>query len=213
MHGTRPAEGAEYEVAGVVTALDRQLANSRRHRSVDDANHALRCLFDGKAKWVGQLVVDGAACRLRIDLHVPAEKRSCRQTTEHEIGIGDGWLGPTASVARWAWSRPGRAWPHAQRAARIDPAEATPAGAHGMDVQHRDSQWQAAHLGFAGEGDLSLVDHRHVKTRSAHVGGDQVVARMFSGNRRPGNHASRGSRKHRLDALPSGHGRGHDAAV
>ncbi|SLH35736.1 Uncharacterised protein [Mycobacteroides abscessus subsp. abscessus] len=116
MHRAGAAVGVEDEVARVVAATDRQLAERVGHACVDYFADTCGRIDHADAQRLGDL---GADCFLSgglVDRHPAAEEVVRVDDTEHDVGIGNRHLGATALVADGTGIGSGAIGADAQRA-------------------------------------------------------------------------------------------------
>ena len=132
---------------------------------------------------------------------------------QHQVGVGDRWLGATQPVADRAGHGSGAARPHVQVARRREPGDAAAARADGGDVQHRQLHRPVAQLPGQGDGGSAPVDQGYVGAGAAHVEGDAVlnpgVPGNVNGRHDPGGRAGKAG----VDRLPGGGFRADDSPV
>ena len=147
---------------------------------------ALGGLRDVHAERFGNAFADGLLGSLAVECHLAREEVVRVQPIERDAGVGDGRLGPALAVAGRAGTGARALWPHAKRAAGVDPCDAAAAGADCQNLDGRrhdrppfdgalvDRPRQAvgndAHVA-AGAAD---VDSGHVA--EAHAVGDELGA-------------------------------------
>ena len=81
----------------------------------------------------------GAARGIAIDRHAAAQEGLGAQGAADQVGIGDGRLDATPPITRRPRLGPGAARPDPQHAAFIEPDDGAAAGAHRVDIKHRDA--------------------------------------------------------------------------
>ena len=173
VHRPRAAETGQHEVAWVAAAVDDDLLDGLRHDLATDADHGVRGLDRGQPE-PARHGVHGPFGRGAVEIDLPAERGF--QTPEQEVGVRHRRFAAARAVTRRAGLRAGAARPHAQRAARIDPADGPAARAHAVDVEHgQDDRHFEFEFVFARDEPLAALDDRHVETRAAHVGADDAA--------------------------------------
>src|SRR5438034_1283669 len=90
----------QYEIARIMTPLDRDLAQSLLHMRIGNANDPF-----GKALYILQIAFrrfQVLRCARLIQFHAAAEKPLCIEPAQQQIGIGDSGLFSTPITDR-AW--------------------------------------------------------------------------------------------------------------
>src|SRR5579862_6394643 len=73
MSGSAPAKRVKSKLARVISFFHRDSANAANHNRIYHANNSLSALFDREFKGARYVVMNRAACRLNIGLHLSAE--------------------------------------------------------------------------------------------------------------------------------------------
>ena len=99
VHGAGPAGNDEREVARIEAAAHAHLPDARCHGHVDEVVDAGRRLHYPEAERPRQPAFDRLLRRGAVEAHLAPEERVLVDEPEHEVGVGDGRLGPSAPVA------------------------------------------------------------------------------------------------------------------
>ena len=120
VHGARPAERHQAELARIVPAFDGHDAKRFRHAVVDDAYDARRRFHDLQPQWVRHVSAHRCFGRTRVDGEPPSEEMGTAQASEHHVRVGDRRAISAAAVAGGArFPRPRSAGrPEARRPGR-----------------------------------------------------------------------------------------------
>ena len=137
---------------------------------------------------------------LPVERALTVQERVHRKTSEPDVGVGHGDVGPAAPVADGARLSARASGPYAQRPAGVDPCDGTAARAHGVDVENRDGDRLARDLELARP-KRTAREQRHVGGRAAHVERDHVVVTRATSPGEGADHATRGAREHRVHGL------------
>ena len=170
---------------GIFAPFQRMDTGGICHILVRNLMNAPSRFFDGQTQSVGNLCLNSLARRGQIQLHLAAQKETGIQIAQHQIGVGDGWLGATAAVTSRAWVSARRIRPHLEQAQRINTGNRAAAGADLDHLDHRDLHRQpraffeavdAIHLEVMGNQRFALVDHTEFGRGAPHVKGEQIGA-------------------------------------
>ena len=165
---TRTIPSAQRSVAGVG-----ECGGSARGRRIDSARTG-GIDFLGETQRGGE-GGDRALGGVAVELQAAGEWGVRRQAPEQQVGVGHRRVLAAAPVAR----RPGvgarRVRAHPQRAARVAPRDRAAAGAHGVDVEHRQRQRPARHDALGGLRHAAACDQAHVAGGAAHVEAHHVA--------------------------------------
>ena len=139
----RAPERQQTVVARIVAALDRNRADGAHHVGRHNFDDAQGGPFDGEAEALSNRLNRGARSP-RIERHASADQPFRREPAEHEIGIRHRRLGAAFSVTGGA-----RIGARAQRTdlkqvVAVEPGDRATAGAHRMDVDHRQPDGKPA---------------------------------------------------------------------
>ena len=144
------------------------------------------------------------AAAAAIERHRAAEEAGGVDAAEHDVGVGHGGLGAAARVAHGAGIGARALRAEGERAARVDPGDGAAAGAHLLDVDHRDAQRVAVHVVLVRGLDEAAVDDGALRGRAAHVERDEPVRAEDSREARAARGARRRPRLHRVHGLRPG---------
>ena len=212
MQRSGATEGDHREVARVDAALDRYHAHGLGHLGVRDSRDARGRFLERQPELVAE-PADRALRRLAVELHVARERRAGIEIAEQQVRVGDRRLLAAAAVAGRTGVGPGGMWAHAQGPAGVAPGDAAAAGAHRVDVDHRQRERAAADLAAAAHLDAAVERDRHVAGRASHVEPDDVARAGQLGHRRGADGAAGRARQHGPGAVAGGRGRVCDAAA
>ena len=202
------AEGEQGELARVDAALDCHHAHRARHLGARHARDSRGGLGHVHPERLGE-AAHGALGGVPVELDAAGERRVAIEVAEQQVGVGHRRLLPAAAVAGRARVGPGRVRAHAERAAGVAPGDAAAAGAHGVDVHHRQRERAPADVAPACRRDVAVTHERHVARRAAHVEAHRVLPGAAGG----ADGAAGGPRQHRPRSVPGRRrGVGHAAA-
>ena len=124
--GTHAAEGDQVELPGVDTGEGEDAADGVTHVGVDDGDGGDRRLFCVEAQRLAH-AGQGPPRPVDVEVEPPAPERSGVEATQYEVGVGDGGLGASASVAHRSRDAAGRLGPTVREPARLRLSEPPPA--------------------------------------------------------------------------------------
>ena len=119
--GPRASVDVEGEVARIVTAPDRQLAQRVRPLRTNDAPDAGGRLLDAEPEGTSDLLFDGRGGGAPVERHAATEERDCADDAQHQIGVSDGHPFPPRAGNRRVrgWHPRWRGRPPTVRCARL----------------------------------------------------------------------------------------------
>jgi hypothetical protein len=186
VHRAGAAVGDQRELARVTALLRRngpQRAHHRRVRKAVDAARRVECRQLERLR-------DAADRPLREipgDVEVAAGEAARRDIAEIDVGVGDGGLVATASIAGRARIGSGAPRSDVERSSSVEPREAAAARADFGDVDGRDADQlsaatqqataggeRCADLVLAAPRHAAVLDQRRLRRRTAHVERDRV---------------------------------------
>ena len=170
----RAAKGQQHEVAQVVPAHGRDRLDGFLHLDVDDARHAFRGARNVHAQRSRDLRLDRGDRRRRVELHLAAEEIVRAQIAERQIAVGDGGSLAAAPVAGGTGLRAGALRADDEFTEPIDSGQRAAAGAHRVDVDHRQGDVAALDLAAIGDRRFAILDERDIAGGAAHVEGDEI---------------------------------------
>jgi hypothetical protein len=171
-------------------------------------------VLDREAQRVRQPIADAGAHPGDIDGALDRSQTRRVESSEHQVGVGDGGLGAAAAVADRPRRRAGRLRAHLEHAGRVERRDGAAPRADRADIHHRHVDRQAV-----GDGELgghlrdAAVDQRHVGRGAAHVVGDGVAQAGLGQGGGCGDHTGGRPRHHRLGRIAGHQARGNGAAV
>ena len=157
VQGAGAAIGDEGEIGGIEAALGSDPAHHVGHLGGGDAQDAVGRRRQIEAERRGDARFERAPCAFDLELDLAAEKSVGAEAPEDEVGIGDGGLGAAEPVADRAGLGARTFRPGMQRA-HVGARDRAAAGAHLLDVDHRDLHRQPG--GIAA--DERAAGHQHV---------------------------------------------------
>ena len=137
MQGAGAAIGHEGEISGIKAALGGDPTHHVRHLGGGDAQNAVGRGREIEAERRSDARFERAPCAFDVELDLAAEKTIGVESTEDEVGIGDGGLDTAEPVADRAGLSARAFRPNMQRA-HLGARDRSAAGAHLLDVDHRD---------------------------------------------------------------------------
>ena len=159
--------------------------------------------LDRHAERLGDLLGEGRAGLVGIELERAADEMAGIDVAQHHVGVGDGGRRAAFVVAHRAGRGAGALGTGLQRAAGIDPDMRAAAGADLGEVDRRHLQRVAgagqqpradhdagADRIFLGARDLAVLDHRGLGGGAAHVEGDDLLELLGAGQRLRADHAA-----------------------
>ena len=181
------------ELARVEAAFDGDLPHPLGHVGVDHPVHAECGFFHGHAQRLGDLLLDGFARRVDVELHAAAGEIVRRQVAKHQVRVGAGWILAALAVADRARVGAGALRAHAEQAAFVDPADRAAASANGDDVEHRQRNAVAVDLALGRGHGHAVKNHGGVEAGAAHVDRQAVSLAVRFGIAEPRHRAGRGT--------------------
>ncbi len=191
-------------VARVEAALGRDAADGERHLDVGEPDDAGGGRVAPEAERHAELLVDGAGGGRGLERHRAPEEADGVDAAEHDVGVGHRGLGAAARVAHGAGIGARAPRTEGERAPRVDPGDGPAAGAHLLDVDHRDAHRVAVHVVLVRGLDEAAVDDGALRRRAAHVERDEPVRAEDSREARAARGARRRPRLHRVHGLRPG---------
>ena len=211
VHRAGAAERVEREVARVLPALQRLLADHRGRTRVVDPQDACCRLLHGEVEPAGEPPHRGDG-RVAVQRHPAVQERLGAEQAEHDVGVGHRRVNAAAAVAGRArlGARAGRA--DSQPAGRlVDPGDRATAAGDRAHVQVRQPVGVLVDH-FLLRHQRLTVDHQpEVERGAAHVGCHHVVVAVGAGEGRDADQPA--GRAGVDDAQRGGGGRGQHAAV
>ena len=162
------AESDHRGLARVDALLHRHGAHRERHGGIGDLHDAEGCFLDAEARRAAELLLDGALGRLDVELHRAVEEALGVDPSEHEVGVGDDWIGRAFAIGRRPRIGARALRPDMDAAGRIAPGDRAAAGADLDDVDDRDLHRLAA--GFAAD-HVAVLDRRNAVGDQARLRG------------------------------------------
>ena len=172
---TRPAHGHQRDPPQVIAAPHRHQPDRLRHLGVDDVVDAGGRPRDRQAQRPRDPGLDRLVGQLGEQRESPAGVGGGVEVAQHDAGVGHRGLAALAPVAGRAGVRARALGPDLQAAGGVEPGDAAPAGADGVDVDHGHSQRVPAQPTLRPGLDTAPADQRHVEAGPAHVHGHDVV--------------------------------------
>ena len=176
-----------------------------------EPDHRLGGLLDAHAEGAGEVAGEGRPDRIERDACPHGGEPGRIEAAEHQVGVGDGEAGAAAAIADRAGLGAGALGPDLEHPGPVDGGDRAPAGADGVDVDHRQVDRQPViDREFGRDLRHAAGDQRHVGRRPSHVVRDGVgEPRLGEGG--GGRHHARGRARHhglrrRLDDEPRRHG-------
>ena len=165
----------EGELARVVAAFDRHDAQRRGHVGVDEPIDALGCFKRRQAERLRNATDDGPFRGRGVQGDLPAQQSVRVEIAQDQIGVRDGRLGASASVADRPGPGAGALRPDAEHAACVYPGDTPAAGADGVDVQDGQRDPVPADGALGRRRRPAVVNRTHVETRAAHIYAQHVA--------------------------------------
>ncbi len=188
-------ERHEREASRIDTALHGHDAQGAEHLGIGDGHDAGGAGERAEAELMCE-PLDRGAGRAGVEGHPAGERAIARQVAEQQVGVGDRRPLASASVAGGPGLGPGRLRTDAQRTARVAPCDRAPAGADGVDVEHRQRERPSADAPGRRLADRAALDDAHVAGGATHVEAEHVVLTRLGGEQPRPADASRRAREH-----------------
>ena len=213
MHRPRAAKGEQAEVTRGQPAADGDLAHRIGHVVRHESHDPFGRLLKAHAQGLGHAARHRLGGQIGLDLESQVCERIRTDAPEHQVGIGDGGLPATASIAGRAGPRAGALRTDPQGPAELHPRQGAATGADGVHLQHGHQHGQPVDVRVGGQAHVAVDDQTHVAARAAHVEADHVGITQPTSHLRRADRAARRTGQQRLYRPGLGHGRVHDAAV
>ena len=176
VQGSAAAKGHHGEVPRIKSLSDGHQAHALRHLGIQHPVDAVGRVSHADAQRAGNVLLDGACREPGIQGHAAAGKVGGVQQPQHQGGIGHRGSLSTAPVAGRPRIGTGGIRSDTQPSGGVQPRDAAPARADGVDVHHGRTYRIAVDESFRAHQRLSSADQGDVAARAADVHGDDVGA-------------------------------------
>ncbi len=214
VHRPGAPKGDQREVARIVSALDRDLADRRGHPRHGDRDDAFGERLDGHRPTEPYPELgEGPVGAGRVDGDGAAEPLRRPDAAEYDVGVGHRRLRAAKAVGDGARHGAGAARPHLEASVDVEPRDRATAGADAVHVELRDLDGKSAEHAVGRRQRREITHQADVGRGAAHVVGDEVPHAGDLADEARLAHAAGGPRKDRLDRQASRRLRRHHAAA
>ena len=123
---------------------------------------------------MGHVLSHGLLGQVFLKLRAAAQEVVRVEVTQRQVGVGDRRELAPLAVGSWAGQGTGALRAHFHDAAGPNRGDAAAAGAHGVDIDHRDRYLPTALEFLGAEMGFSILDQGDVGAGAAHVKGNYV---------------------------------------
>ncbi len=214
VHGPGAAVGDQREIAGVVPALDRDLADRGGHPRDGDRDDPLgERLVRHRPTEAPAEIGDGPLGAPGVERDAAAEAPGGPDAAEHDVRVGDRRLGAAQSVGGRARRSSGAPRPDLKAAVHVEPRDRAAAGADAVHVELGNLDGESAEHAVGRRQRREIADQADVGRGAAHVVGDEVPHAGGGADEARLAHAAGRAREDRLDRQAARRlGRHHAAA-